>query len=57
MAMSARGFEEEENELEDYSASATIATEANPSTKLERRRKIEELQEEKLLREELADFG
>ncbi len=57
MAMSARGFDEEENELEDYSASATIATEANPSTKLERRRKIEELLEEKLLREELAEFG
>ncbi|WP_165485170.1 PA3496 family putative envelope integrity protein [Legionella rowbothamii] len=55
--MSARGFDEEENEQEDYSASATIATEANPSTKLERRRKIEELQEEKLLREELAEFG
>ncbi|CAM4438103.1 MAG: hypothetical protein LEGION0403_FIIPPAGN_00040 [Legionella sp.] len=55
--MSARGFDEEENELEDDSDSAIIATEANPSTKLERRRKIEELLEEKLLREEIAEFG
>ncbi|MBA2709558.1 MAG: hypothetical protein H0U57_03075 [Tatlockia sp.] len=32
-------------------------SEANPSTKLERRRKIEELFEEKRLREELAEFA
>jgi hypothetical protein len=55
--MSTRGFEEDENELEDFSATATIATEANPSTKLERRRKIEDLFEEKRLKEELAEFG
>lgn len=57
MAMSARGFDEEEHEIEDFSASATITTEANPSTKLERRRKIEDLFEEKRLKEELAEFG
>lgn len=55
--MSARGFDEDENEVEDYSASAIISTEANPSTKLERRRKIEELLEEKILKKELQDFA
>lgn len=54
--MSARDFEEEV-ELEDFSASATISTESNPSTKLERRRRIEDLFEEKRLKEELAEFG
>lgn len=57
MAMSARGFDEDENELEDFSASTTIAAETNPSTKLERRRKIEDLFEEKRMKEELAEFG
>jgi hypothetical protein len=51
-----RGFDEEETELEDFSV-ATINAEANPSTKLERRRKIEELFEKKLLEEELKEFG
>lgn len=55
--MNDRSYDEEENELEDFSASATIATEANPSTKLERRRKIEDLFEEKRMKEELAEFG
>lgn len=54
--MSTREFDEEENEMEDLSA-ATVQTEANPSTKLERRRRIEDLFEEKRLRDELAEFG
>lgn len=57
MAMSTRGFDEDENELEDFSDGATITTEATPSTKLERRRRIEELFEEKRLKEELTDFA
>jgi len=57
MAMSTRGFDEEENEVEDFSDNPIITTEANPSTKLERRRKIEDLFEEKRLKEELAEFG
>lgn len=55
--MSTRGFEEEEEEMEDYNVNEIITTEASPSTKLERRRKIEDLFEEKRLREELAEFG
>jgi len=55
--MSTRGFDEEENEVEDFSDNPIITTEANPSTKLERRRKIEDLFEEKRLKEELAEFG
>jgi hypothetical protein len=57
MAMSTRGFDEEENEIDDFSASEKIAAEASPSTKLERRRKIEDLFEEKRMKEELAEFG
>lgn len=55
--MNARDFEEEETELDDFSEGTTLAAETNPSTKLERRRKIEDLFEEKRLREELAEFG
>lgn len=33
-----------------------VLDDASPSTKLERRRKIEELHEEKRLREELGDY-
>lgn len=57
MAMSTRAFDHAENELEEYSANATISTETSPSTKLERRRKIEELIEEKLLKKEIDEFG
>lgn len=57
--MSARGFDEDGNEVvEDFNDEApTVTVEANPSTKLERRRKIEDLFEEKRMREELAEFG
>ena len=57
MAMSTRGFDEDESELEDFSVNDVLTTEANPSTKLERRRRIEELFEERRLREELTEFG
>lgn len=53
--MSTQDFDEEE--MEDFNINAEVVVETNPSTKLERRRKIEDLFEEKRLREELADFG
>ncbi len=55
--MSARRFDECENEVEDFSDKETVVPESSPSTKLERRRKIEDLFEEKRLREELEEFG
>lgn len=54
--MSTRRFDEDDNEIEEFEATPIIQ-EASPSTKLERRRKIEDLFEEKRLREELAEFG
>ncbi len=57
MAMSARRFDEFDIEVDDFSdAEEANITEASPSTKLERRRKIEDLFEERRLREELSDF-
>jgi hypothetical protein len=56
MAMSARRFDEFD-EIEDFSDKEAIVSESSPSTKLERRRKIEDLFEEKRLREELDEFG
>lgn len=55
MAMSARDFDEDE--VDDVTTSSVVVVEASPSTKLERRRKIEDLFEEKRLKEELAEFG
>lgn len=55
--MSARDFEEFDNESELFSEVAPEIVEASPSTKLERRRKIEDLFEEKRLKAELAEFG
>lgn len=55
--MSIRGFEDLETEVEDVSEAQAVVPEASPSTKLARRRKIEDLFEEKRLREELAEFG
>ncbi len=55
--MSARSFEDFENEVEDSGVAEAVVPEASPSTKLARRRKIEDLFEEKRLREELAEFG
>jgi hypothetical protein len=56
MAMSTRRFDEFDNEIEEFNEPAPIP-EASPSTKLARRRKIEDLFEEKRLKEELEEFG
>jgi hypothetical protein len=55
--MSTNRFEELDSENNEEFAEAVIIAEASPSTKLERRRKIEDIFEEKRLREELAEFG
>lgn len=55
--MNTQEFLEEEAEIEDVITDTTLLNEANPSTKLERRRRIEDLFEEKRLREELKEFG
>ena len=55
--MSTREFDEDVGEMEEFGADTVITTETNPLTKLERRRKIEDLFEEKRLRDELAEFG
>ncbi len=57
MAMDPREFDENEMEIEDFNVDTTLSTETTTSTKLERRRRIEDLFEEKRLREELAEFG
>ena len=46
--MDTREFDEDINDAEEF-AVETIITETNPSTKLERRRRIEDLFEEKRL--------
>ncbi len=53
--MSARRFNDFETAVDQFIDSQDNPVEP-PSTKLERRRRIEELNEEKMLREELADF-
>lgn len=53
--MSSRRFDEFETELDEVNDTADGGT-ANLGTKLERRRRIEDLEEEKRLREELFDF-
>lgn len=55
--MNTRNFDEFDSDIEFYHDPADAdVPEASPTTKLERRRKIEDLFEEKRLREELADF-
>lgn len=56
MAMSTRHFDEFDNEIEEFTDKEPTVPEANLSKKLERRRKIEDLFEEKRLREELEEF-
>ena len=46
----------ETDTMEEFQDSQEPSVEASPSTKLERRRRIEDLFEEKKLREELGDF-
>ncbi|MDI1351328.1 MAG: hypothetical protein PSV35_00940 [bacterium] len=53
--MSTRSFDEFDAEVAEFEA--VVIPEASPSTKLARRRKIEDLFEEKRLREELEEFG
>ncbi|KTD41717.1 PA3496 family putative envelope integrity protein [Legionella parisiensis] len=56
--MDTREFEEEVNDMDEFGVDTPLLpSETNPSTKLERRRRIEDLFEEKRLREELAEFG
>ncbi|WP_199744162.1 PA3496 family putative envelope integrity protein [Legionella sp. km772] len=56
--MGINSFDELDSELDEFNETpTTIPTEVSPSTKLERRRKIEDLFEEKRLKEELADFA
>lgn len=55
--MAIEQFDELETDLEEFNDSPPINNEVNPSTKLERRRKIEDLFEEKRLREEMSEFG
>jgi hypothetical protein len=50
-------FDELCNEPEEVSDTGAVVVEASTSTKLERRRKIEDLAEERRLRNELAEFG
>lgn len=54
--MVTRVYEDDENE-EEFLDNTIIPIESNPTTKLDRRRKIEDLFEEKRLQEELADFA
>ena len=55
--MSIQSIDELENEVEEFAEKTDVAVEASPSKKLERRRKIEDIFEEKRLREELEEFG
>jgi len=54
--MNINSYDEFDQEHEDFNESTPIIPEVSPSTKLERRRKIEDLLEEKKLKEELADY-
>lgn len=55
--MSTANFDEFDTTIDDLGEAEPVIIEASPSTKLERRRKIEDLFEEKRLRDELAEFG
>lgn len=54
--MSIDAFEELEMDVETAPDPQIKITESSPTTKLERRRLIEEIFEEKRLRQELADY-
>ena len=55
--MNTRVFEDYESESEEFAVDESITSEPSPTTKLERRRRIEDLFEEKRLKEELSEFG
>lgn len=52
-------FDVFDTDIEEFASpeDAALVVEASPTTKLERRRKIEELFEEKRLRAEIEEFG
>ena len=54
--MSKRRLDQLEASMNGNNNSDEIPTDANPTTKLERRRRIEDLFEEKRMREELGEF-
>lgn len=54
--MSARRFEDFESTVDQLIDSQEPSNCSNPTTKLERRRRIEELAEERRLREELHEY-
>lgn len=53
--MSTQSFEDFEAETDTF-AENSDSSEANQATRLERRRRIEEIAEEKRLKEELTDY-
>lgn len=54
--MSTRRFNDFETQVGEFADSQDVGSESSLSTKLERRRRIEELFEEKRLREEFDEF-
>ncbi len=54
--MSARRFDDFESGVDEFIESQDNFSNTNPTTKLERRRLIEDMMEEKILREELGDY-
>jgi hypothetical protein len=56
MAMSSQTFDVIKH-FQDDRTENTLIIEATPSTRLERRRKIEDLIEQKQLEDELSEFG
>lgn len=54
--MSTQRFDDLEIGLEESNHSTEVSAETHLSTKLERRRRIEEIVEQKRLREELSEF-
>ena len=54
--MSIRRFDDFEAGVDEFVESQEVASPSNIATKLERRRRIEELEEERRLREELCEY-
>ena len=55
-SMSAQSFDDIDEKTTDSTDPQDSTNNASPSTKLERRRRIEELDEERLLRKELSEY-
>ena len=55
--MNIRSFDKFESDLDEFNGTEPVIPEIPPSTKLERRRKIEDLYEEKRLKLEIEEFG